>query len=72
MPPGRRLGPGEAFAAPQLDAEIQNGDLDCDFPGLMSVGKPDGDNQGLKGQVGSRGPAIHLRTQHGDIRIGKK
>jgi DUF4097 and DUF4098 domain-containing protein YvlB len=56
----------------QLDAQTQNGDLDCAFPGLISVGKPDGDNQGLQGQVGNRGPAIHLRTQHGDIRISKK
>lgn len=56
----------------QLDAKTQNGSLDCDFPGLASPGEGDSDNHSLVGQAGSRGPAIHLRTQHGDIHISKK
>ncbi len=56
----------------QLDAQTRNGDLDCDFPGLKSPSGRDNDDHSLAGQVGSRGPAIHLRTQHGDIRISKK
>jgi DUF4097 and DUF4098 domain-containing protein YvlB len=56
----------------ELDAQTQNGDVDCDFPALTSLGKPSGDNQRLSGQVGGHGPAIQLRTQHGDIRISKK
>ncbi len=55
----------------QLDAQTRNGDLECDFPGVNSLGERHGDNQGLTGQVGAHGPAIHLRTQHGDIRIRK-
>jgi DUF4097 and DUF4098 domain-containing protein YvlB len=55
----------------QLDAQTQNGDLECDFSGLASLRKRNGDNQGLTGQVGAHGPAIRLRTQHGDIRIRK-
>jgi DUF4097 and DUF4098 domain-containing protein YvlB len=56
----------------QLDAQTRNGDLDCDFPGLKGPGGRDNDDRSLMGQVGSRGPTIHLRTQHGDIRISKK
>jgi DUF4097 and DUF4098 domain-containing protein YvlB len=56
----------------QLDAQTQNGDLDCDFPGLKNPSGRDNDDHSLAGQVGSRGPTIHLRTQHGDIRISKK
>jgi DUF4097 and DUF4098 domain-containing protein YvlB len=56
----------------QLDAQTQNGSLDCDFPGLASPGGRNDDNRSLVGQAGSRGPTIHLRTQHGDIRISKK
>jgi DUF4097 and DUF4098 domain-containing protein YvlB len=55
----------------QLDAQTRNGDLECDFPGLKSPGGRD-DDRSLAGQVGSHGPVIHLRTQHGDIRISKK
>jgi DUF4097 and DUF4098 domain-containing protein YvlB len=55
----------------QLDAQTRNGDLECDFPGLKSPGGRD-DDRSLAGQVGTRGPVIHLRTQHGDIRIAKK
>jgi len=55
----------------QLDAQTRNGDLECDFPGLKSPGGRD-DDRSLAGQVGTRGPIIHLRTQHGDIRISKK
>ncbi len=56
----------------QLDAQTRNGDLDCDFPGLKGPGGRDNDDHSLAGQVGTRGPAIHLRTLHGDIRISKK
>jgi DUF4097 and DUF4098 domain-containing protein YvlB len=56
----------------QLDAQARNGDLDCDFPGLKGPGGRDNDDNSLAGQVGSRGPAIRLRTLHGDIRISKK
>jgi DUF4097 and DUF4098 domain-containing protein YvlB len=56
----------------QLDAQTRNGDLECDFPGLKSPGGRDNDDHSLAGQVGSHGPVIHLRTQHGDIRISKK
>jgi len=56
----------------QLDAQTQNGGLDCDFPGLKSPSGRDNDDRSLMGQVGTRGPVIHLRTQHGDILISKK
>jgi DUF4097 and DUF4098 domain-containing protein YvlB len=56
----------------QLDAQTRNGDLECDFPGLKSPGGRDNDDRSLAAQVGSHGPVIHLRTQHGDIRISKK
>jgi DUF4097 and DUF4098 domain-containing protein YvlB len=55
----------------ELDAQTRNGDLDCEFPGLKSPGGRD-DDRLLMGHVGGRGPTIHLRTQHGDIRISKK
>src|ERR1700730_11343411 len=55
----------------QLDAQTRNGDLECDFPGLKSPGGRDAEPS-LAGQVGRRAPVIHLRTQHGDIRISKK
>src|SRR6195256_3973202 len=56
----------------QLDAQTQNGDLECDFPSLKSPDGRNNDDRSLMGQIGTRGPAIHLRTQHGDIRISKK
>jgi hypothetical protein len=56
----------------QFDAQTQNGDLVSVFPGLNNPAGRDNDDHSLTAQVGSRGPAIHLRTQHGDIRIMKK
>jgi len=55
----------------QIDAQTQNGDVYSEFSGISTNGSERGDNRSLSGQVGSRGPQIHLRMTHGDIRIHK-
>jgi len=53
----------------QMDAESDSGDVDSEFAGIET--RKDGDRSILDGQLGARGPLIHIRTTYGDIHLRK-
>ena len=52
----------------QIDAVSRHGDVDSAFPSLKVV--KEGDTPSISGTNGKGGPAIHLSTSYGTIRLG--
>jgi DUF4097 and DUF4098 domain-containing protein YvlB len=53
----------------QIDAESDSGNVDSEFAGVET--RKDGDRSILSGQLGTRGPLIHVRTTYGEIQLRK-